>query len=114
MASRNPVTMNRYLKLIWLLASSLFFGFVGFMLSLTLMLPFILRYSSDYIRTPQWVRLLMGVLGYGIPILFFTANFIRLWRWADRKMLPSDVKNEKNVRHKDSIDSTINDYRDES
>jgi Sec-independent protein secretion pathway component TatC len=81
--------MNRYLRLIWLLVSSLLVGLAGFVFALALMLPFILRYSSDFSQTPQWVRGLMAILGYGLAVTFFTANMIRHWRWADEKVSSS-------------------------
>lgn len=73
----------------WLLASSLLVGFAGFMIALAIMLPFLLRYSSDFSQPPRWVPFLMAILGYGLPAIFFTANMIRYWRWADREVLPS-------------------------
>ena len=104
MASGGAVAMTRYLRLLWLLVSSLCSGFVGFMLALTIMLPFILRYSSEFIKTPLWVRLLMGMLGYGLPIVFFVANFVRLWRWADEYPSASDAKNQTKVKIVESKD----------
>lgn len=92
--------MNRYLRIIWLLGSSLLVGLGGFVLALAFMLPLILRYSSDFSRTPQWVRGLMAILGYGLPVSFFTANMIRHWRWADEKV-PSRTNNQNPSPSKD-------------
>ncbi len=75
--------MIRYLRLLWLLVSSLLLAFGGFMLALAIMLPFMLRYSSDYVEAPLWIRLLSGLLCYGLPTIFFIANMISGWHWAD-------------------------------
>ena len=94
--------MIRYLKLLWLLISSLFCAIAGWILALTIILPFTLRYSSPFSRPPQWFYTLSGIVGYGLPILFFTASFITLWRSADAHSSACDAK----IPSKDLVDES--------
>lgn len=87
--------MKRYLRLASLVFSSALFGFGGFLIALGIMLPLILRYSSDSTPMPQWVRMMMGILGYGLPIIFFTSNMVTHWRWADENKAPLEDPERK-------------------
>ncbi len=65
------------------------------MLALAIILPFTLRYSSEFSKPPQSFYIFIGIVGYGLPLLFFTTNVIRLWRWADEYPSVSDAFDAK-------------------
>lgn len=74
------------------------------MLALAIILPFTLRYSSEFSKPPQSFYIFIGIVGYGLPLLFFTTNFVRFWNWADEYPSASDAKTQSKVKTGESKD----------
>jgi hypothetical protein len=105
--------MKRYGRLLWLLVSSLFSAFVGYLLALAITLPFVLRYASGSVEPPPGIMLLMQVVGFSLPTLSFLLVAIRLWRWADASGDSTNMRTHKDTSRTKG-DSYRNDNRESS